>query len=52
MSGQSKKDIAKRKANLKRRLEEMEKKAKYNVLDKNLQEEVAKLRKELAELYK
>jgi F0F1-type ATP synthase epsilon subunit len=50
MSGQSKKDIAKRKANLKRRLEEMEKKAKYNVLDKNLQAEVAKLRQELTEL--
>jgi len=50
MSGQSKKDIAKRKSNLKKRLEEMEKKAKYNVLDKNLQEEVAKMRKELAEL--
>jgi hypothetical protein len=50
MSGQSKKDIAKKKSNLKKRLEEMEKKAKYNVLDKSLQEEVAKMRKELAEL--
>lgn len=50
MSGQSKKDIAKKKSNLKRRLEEMEKKAKYNVLDKNLQAEVAKLRRELEEM--
>jgi hypothetical protein len=50
MSGQSKKDIAKKKSNLKRRLEEMEKKAKYNILDKNLQAEVAAMRKELAEM--
>ena len=50
MAGLSKKEIAKRKANLKRRLEEMEKKAKYNVLDKNLQVEVAKMRKELEEM--
>ena len=50
MSGLSKKDLSRKKANLKSRLEEMEKKAKYNVLDKNLQIEVAKLRKEIAEL--
>ena len=50
MSGLSKKDLAKKKSNLKKRLEEMEKKAKYNVLDKNLQIEVAAMRKELAEM--
>lgn len=48
--GLSKKDIARRKANLKKRLEELEKKAKYDVLNKELQAEVAALRKEVAEL--
>ena len=48
--GLSKKDIARRRANLKRRLEELEKKAKYDVLNKELQAEVAALRKQVEEL--
>jgi hypothetical protein len=48
--GMSKKDFARRKSNLKKRLEELEKKAKYDVLNKELQNEVAALRKEVAEL--
>lgn len=43
--GLSKKDIARRKANLKKRLEELEKKARYDVLNRELQAEVAALRK-------
>jgi len=48
--GLSKKDYARRKANLKKKLEELEKKAKYDVLNKELQKEVEALRKEVAEL--
>lgn len=48
--GLSKKDIARRKANLKKRLEELEKKARYDVLNRELQAEVAALRKQVAEL--
>jgi hypothetical protein len=48
--GLSKKDYARRKASLKRKLEELEKKAKYDVLNKALQAEVADLRKQVEEL--
>ena len=48
--GMSKKDYARRKSNLKRKLEELEKKAKNDYLNKELQAEVAALRKEVAEL--
>lgn len=48
--GMSKKDLARKKQNLKRKLEELEKKAKYDVINKELQKEVEALRKEVAEL--
>ena len=48
--GMSKKDLARKKQNLKRRLEELEKKAKYDVINKELQKEVEALRKEVAEM--
>lgn len=49
--GLSKKDIARRKANLKTRLEELEKKAKFDPMmrDVKLHEEIAQIRKKLAE---
>lgn len=48
--GLSKKDIARKKSNLKSKLEELEKKAKMDPLkrDKALHEEIANLRKKLA----
>jgi hypothetical protein len=48
--GMSKKDLARKKSNLKRKLEELEKKAKYDVINKELQKEVEALRKEVAEM--
>ncbi len=39
--GMSKKDLARKKQNLRRKLEELEKKAKYDVINKELQKEVA-----------
>ena len=50
--GISKKDIARRKATLKAKLEELEKKARMDPLKKNraLHEEVAQIKKKLAEL--
>lgn len=48
--GMSKKDLARRKSNLKRKLEELEKKAKYDILNKELQKEVEELKKEVAAL--
>jgi hypothetical protein len=46
----SKKDLARKKSNMKRKLEELEKKAKYDVINKELQKEVAELRKQVAEM--
>jgi hypothetical protein len=48
--GLSKKDYARRKASLKKRLAELEEKARNDVLNKALQAEVAELRKQVAEL--
>ncbi|VVB73522.1 Uncharacterised protein [uncultured archaeon] len=48
--GMSKKDLARKKSNLKRKLEELEKKAKYDVINKELQKEVAELRKQVEEM--
>ena len=48
--GMSKKDLARKKSNMKRKLEELEKKAKYDVINKELQKEVAELRKQVAEM--
>lgn len=48
--GLSKKDYARRKAKMKKKLEELEKKAKYDVINKELQKEVAELRKKIEEL--
>ena len=49
--GLSKKDIARRKANLKARLEELEKKARMDPMkrDTRLHEELAQVRKKLSE---
>ena len=48
--GLSKKDLSRKKANLKNRLTELEKKAKFDPLkkDKRLHEEIEDLRKKLA----
>jgi hypothetical protein len=50
--GLSKKDIGRRKANLKTRLEELEKKAKFDPMmrDTKLHEEIAQTKKKLAEI--
>ena len=50
--GLSKKDIARRKSNLKTRLEELEKKAKIDPMkrDVRLHEEIAQIKKKLAEI--
>lgn len=50
--GLSKKDLSRRKANIKARLEELEKKAKMDPAKKNkaLHEEIADLKKKLAEV--
>ncbi len=47
--GLSKKDLGKKKANLKSRLEELEKKAKFDPIkkDRKLHEEIAELRKKI-----
>lgn len=49
--GMSKKDLSRKKANLKARLEELEAKAKYDPLKKNraLHDEIDQLKKKMAE---
>jgi len=49
--GMSKKDLSRKKANLKSRLEELEKKARMDPLKKNkaLHDEIAQLKKKLGE---
>ncbi len=49
--GMSKKDLARHKSNLKRRIEELEAKARMDPLQKNkaVHEELAQLKKKLAE---
>jgi hypothetical protein len=49
--GMSKKDLSRKKANLKARLEELEKKARMDPLKKNkaLHDEIAQLQKKMAE---
>lgn len=49
--GMSKKDLSRKKANLKSKLEELEKKAKMDPLKKNkaLHDEIAQLKKKLGE---
>ncbi|MFA5077526.1 MAG: hypothetical protein WC488_03820 [Candidatus Micrarchaeia archaeon] len=49
--GKSKKDLSRQKTNLKKRLEELEAKAKFDPLMRNreIHEEIAKVKKKLAE---